>query len=391
MFDKIFSIFIKDSEKVEDNAVRYAYGKFLNICCILFNILLFAIKTLAGILSGSVAIIADAVNNLSDASSNVVGFLGFKLSSLPADEEHPYGHGRYEYIASLIVAFIIMFIGIELFRNSLDKILNPTDIKFEIITVVILLVSILIKLFMSVFAKSAGKKIKSDTLLAVATDSRNDVLATLAVLISLIIFKYFNINIDGYVGILVSVVILISGVKIVIETVATLLGKAPEKEFVEKLTSKILSYESVLGLHDLLIHDYGPGRRFASAHVEMPAEEDPIKSHEIIDTIEMDIYRELNLHISLHYDPISTKDELLNEMKEYIAVSVKTISESATIHDLRIVRGIERNIAVFDLLLPYSVKLSEKHIKEETAKLVKAKYPSFDVNIKIDRDFASGK
>ena len=391
MFDKIFSIFIKDSENVEDNAVRYAYGKFLNICCILFNIVLFAIKTLAGVLSGSVAIIADAINNLSDASSNVVGFLGFKLSSLPADEEHPYGHGRYEYIASLIVAFIIMFIGIELFRNSLDKILNPTDIKFEIITVVILLVSILIKLFMSVFAKSAGKKIKSDTLLAVATDSRNDVLATLAVLISLIIFKYFDINIDGYVGILVSIVILISGVKIVIETVATLLGKAPEKEFVEKLTNKILGYESVLGLHDLLIHDYGPGRRFASAHVEMPAEEDPIKSHEIIDTIEMDIYRELNLHISLHYDPISTKDELLNEMKEYIAVSVKTISESATIHDLRIVRGIERNIAVFDLLLPYSVKLSEKHIKEETAKLVKAKYPSFDVNIKIDRDFASGK
>lgn len=391
MFNKIFSIFIKDSENVEDNAVRYAYGKFLNICCILFNILLFAIKTLAGILSGSVAIIADAINNLSDASSNVVGFLGFKLSSLPADEEHPYGHGRYEYIASLIVAFIIMFIGIELFRSSIDKILNPTAIKFEIITVVILIVSILIKLFMSVFSLSAGKKIKSDTLLAVATDSRNDVLATLAVLISLTIFKFFNINIDGYVGVFVSAVILISGVKIVIETVATLLGKAPEKEFVEKLTNKILSYESVLGLHDLLIHDYGPGRRFASAHVEMPAEEDPIKSHEIIDTIEMDIYRELNLHISLHYDPISTKDELLNEMKEYIAVSVKSISDKATIHDLRIVRGIERNIAVFDLLLPYSVKLSEKQIKEETAKLVKEKYPSFDVNIKIDRDFASGK
>ncbi len=391
MFNKIFSIFIKDSENVEDNAVRYAYGKFLNICCILFNILLFAIKTLAGILSGSVAIIADAINNLSDASSNVVGFLGFKLSSLPADEEHPYGHGRYEYIASLIVAFIIMFIGIELFRSSLDKILNPTAIKFEIITVIILVISILIKLFMSVFSSSAGKKIKSDTLLAVATDSRNDVLATLAVLISLTIFKYFNINIDGYVGVLVSAVIIISGVKIIIETVATLLGKAPDKEFVNKLTDKILSYESVIGLHDLLIHDYGPGRRFASAHVEMPAEEDPIKSHEIIDTIEMDIYREMNLHISLHYDPISTKDELLNEMKEYISSSVKTISEKATIHDLRIVRGIERNIAVFDLLLPYSVKISEKQIKEETALFVKEKYPSFDVNIKIDRDFACGK
>ena len=391
MFNKIFSIFIKDSENVEDNAVRYAYGKFLNICCILFNILLFIIKTVAGIISGSVAIIADAINNLSDASSNVVGFLGFKLSSLPADEEHPYGHGRYEYIASLIVAFIIMFIGIELFRSSLDKILNPSEIKFEAVTVVILVASILIKLFMSVFSKSAGKKIKSDTLLAVATDSRNDVFATLAVLVSLIIFKFFNINIDGYVGLAVSAVILISGIKIIAETVATLLGKAPEKEFVEKLREKIMSYESVFGTHDLMVHDYGPGRRFASVHIEMPAEEDPIKSHEIIDTIEMDIFREMNLHISIHYDPISTKDELLNEMKEYLANAVKCFNEHATIHDLRIVRGIERNIAVFDLLLPYSVKLSEKQIKEETAKLVKEKYSSFDINIKIDRDFTGAK
>ncbi|MBO5889249.1 MAG: cation transporter [Clostridia bacterium] len=391
MLNKIFSIFIKNSDDVENPVVRYAYGKFLNITCIIFNVLLFAIKLLAGIISGSVAIIADAINNITDASTNVVGFLGFKLANLPADEEHPYGHGRYEYVASLVVAFIIMFIGIELFRGSLDKILNPTNINFEIVTVLILVVSILIKLFMSVLSGFAGKKIKSDTLIAVSTDSRNDVMSTFAVLVSLIIFKIFNINIDGYVGIIVSIVILISGIKIIAETVGTLLGKAPDKEFVDKLRNKIMSYESVLGTHDLMVHDYGPGRRFASVHIEMPAEEDPIKSHEIIDTIEMDIYKEMNLHISIHYDPISTKDELLNEMKEYIALGVKKISEHATIHDLRIVRGIERNIAVFDLLLPYSVKISEKQIKEETAKLVKDKYSSFDINIKIDRDFASGK
>ena len=391
MLNKIFSIFIKNSDDVENPVVRYAYGKFLNITCIIFNVLLFAIKLLAGIISGSVAIIADAINNITDASTNVVGFLGFKLANLPADEEHPYGHGRYEYVASLVVAFIIMFIGIELFRGSLDKILNPTNINFEIVTVLILVVSILIKLFMSVLSGFAGKKIKSDTLIAVSTDSRNDVMSTFAVLVSLIIFKIFNINIDGYVGIIVSIVILISGIKIIAETVGTLLGKAPDKEFVDKLRNKIMSYESVLGTHDLMVHDYGPGRRFASVHIEMPAEEDPIKSHEIIDTIEMDIYKEMNLHISIHYDPISTKDELLNEMKEYIALGVKKISEHATIHDLRIVRGIERNIAVFDLLLPYSVKISEKQIKEETSKLVKEKYASFDINIKIDRDFASGK
>lgn len=391
MLNKIFSIFIKNSDDVENPVVRYAYGKFLNITCIIFNVLLFAIKLLAGIISGSVAIIADAINNITDASTNVVGFLGFKLANLPADEEHPYGHGRYEYVASLVVAFIIMFIGIELFRGSLDKILNPTNINFEIVTVLILVVSILIKLFMSVLSGFAGKKIKSDTLIAVSTDSRNDVMSTFAVLVSLIIFKFFNINIDGYVGIIVSIVILISGIKIILETVGTLLGKAPDKEFVDKLRDKIMSYESVLGTHDLMVHDYGPGRRFASVHIEMPAEEDPIKSHEIIDTIEMDIFKEMNLYISIHYDPISTKDELLNEMKEYIALGVKKISEHATIHDLRIVRGIERNIAVFDLLLPYSVKISEKQIKEETSKLVKEKYASFDINIKIDRDFASGK
>ena len=389
MFNKIFSIFIKNSEDVENPVVRYAYGKFLNISCIVFNVILFVIKLLAGIISGSVAIIADAINNISDASSNVVGFLGFKLSSLPADEEHPYGHGRYEYIASLIVAFIIMFIGIELFRSSFDKILNPTYINFEIVTVIILIVSILIKLFMSVFSGYAGKKIKSETLTAVSTDSRNDVIATLAVLVSLIIFKFFSINIDGYVGVIVSIVILISGIKIIAETVATLLGKAPDKDFVEKVRKKIMSYDTVIGTHDLMVHDYGPGRKFASVHVEMPAENDPIASHEIIDTIEMDIYKEMNLHISIHYDPISTSDELLSEMKEYISLKVKDINEVITIHDLRIVRGIERNIAVFDLLLPYSVKLSEKQVKEEVDKIVKAKYDTFDTNIKIDRDFVS--
>ncbi len=387
MFDKIFSLFIKDSQNVENNLVRATYGKFLNVVCIIFNVILFGIKVLAGIISGSVAIIADAINNISDASSNVVGFLGFKLSSLPADEEHPYGHGRYEYIASLIVAFLIMFIGVELLRSSFDKILNPTAIKFEIVTVIILILSILIKLFMAVFSGYAGKKIKSDTLKAVSTDSRNDVVATTAVLLSLIIFKFFNINIDGYVGLVVAVFILISGIKIVAETVGTLLGKAPDKEYVEKVRKKIMSYDTVIGTHDLMVHDYGPGRKFASVHVEMPAENDPLLSHEIIDGIESDIFKEMELHISIHYDPISTKDELLSEMKGYISTRVKEIEPSVTIHDLRIVRGIERNIAVFDLVLPYSVKISEKQVKERVSEKLKEKYPSFDTNIKIDRSY----
>ena len=387
MFDKLFSIFIKNSQDVENSHVRFLYGKFLNITCIILNVILCIIKIFAGILTGSVAVIADAVNNLSDASSNIVGLLGFKLANMPADEKHPYGHGRYEYIASLIVAFIIMMIGVELLKSSVDKILNPTALNFNIISIAILVVSILVKLFMSILNSYAGKKIKSDTLLATATDSRNDVISTIAILISLVIFKIFNINIDGYVGIVVAVFILFSGIKIVLDTVGTLLGKAPEKEYVEKIREKIMSYDTVIGTHDLMVHDYGPGRKFASVHIEMPAENDPLLSHEIIDGIEHDFWVEMNLHISIHYDPISTKDELLGELKEYINNGVKVIDKSATIHDLRIVRGIERNIAVFDLLLPYSIKINEEQVKLTVDKLIKEKYKNFDSNIKIDRDY----
>ncbi len=391
MFNKLFSLFIKNSENVEDTIVRASYGKFLNVLCIIFNVFLFAIKLVAGFLSGSVAIMADAVNNLSDASSNVVGFFGFKLANIPADDKHPYGHGRYEYIAGLTVSFLILMIGIELLKSSFSKIIEPTAMVFEWVVVAILITSILVKLFMFLILSVAGKKINSDTLLATATDCRNDVLSTSAVLISLIILKLFNIDLDGYVGLAVAVFILISGVKIILETVETLLGKAPDKEYVEKIRKKIMSYDSVLGTHDLMVHDYGPGRKFASVHIEMPADNDPLLSHEIIDGIEKDFWHDMNLHISIHFDPISTKDELLTELKLYIAKKVKTIDEKITIHDLRIVRGIERNIAVFDIVLPFSVKMEEKEVKEKIDLLIKENYPSFDTNITIDKDFASNQ
>ena len=388
MFNKIFSIFIKNSEDVENPIVRYAYGKFLNVCCIIFNVILFAIKLVAGIISGSVAIMADAVNNLSDASSNVVGFFGFKLANIPADDKHPYGHGRYEYIAGLTVSFIILMIGFELFKSSLSKIINPTLLVFEWIVVGILITSILIKFFMYLILKVAGKKIKSDTLLATSTDCRNDVISTSAVLLSLIVFKLFNIDLDGYVGIVVAIFILISGIKVILETVETLLGKAPEKEYVDEIRKKIMSYDKVLGTHDLMVHDYGPGRKFASVHIEMAVDNDPFLSHEIIDGIEKDFLSDMNLHLIIHYDPISTNDVLLTELKLYIAEKVKTIHEKITIHDLRIVRGIERNIAVFDIVLPFAVKMEENLVKEKIDLLIKEKYPSFDSNITIDKDFA---
>lgn len=389
MFNKIFKLFIKNSEDTKNPAVRAAYGKFLNIVCIAFNVLLFAGKVIAGLISGSVAIIADAFNNLSDASSNVVAFFGFKLSNIPADEEHPYGHGRYEYIASLIVAFLIMVIGFELFKTSIEKIITPSQIKFEWVTFIILASSILVKLFMSIFAKVAGKKISSETLMAVSVDSRNDVIATSAVIVSLFTFKLFNFNADGIVGVIVALIILISGIKIIIETVGTLLGKSPDREYVEEIRKKIMSYDTVIGTHDLMVHDYGPGRKFASVHVEMPAENDPLRSHEIIDDMERDFLKDMNLHISVHYDPIYTKDSLVGEMREYISEEFKKVDGKISIHDLRIVRGIERDIALFDIVLPRGVNYAEKEIKEIANNIVSAKYKSFVTNVTIDRDFAN--
>ncbi len=387
MFDKIFSLFIKNSKDVKNPIVRASYGKFANIVGIIFNIVLFLIKGLAGLISGSIAIIADAVNNLSDASSNIIGFLGFKLGNRPADEEHPYGHGRYEYVAGLIVSFLITMLGVELLKSGIDKIINPSTLKFSVVAIIIILSAICIKLFMMIFNKVVAKKISSQSLIATATDCRNDVISTTVVLISTLASIFTNFSLDGYMTVLVAILILISGVKIVLDTISPLLGKAPEKELVEELKNEIMSYEGVLGIHDLMVHDYGVGRLFASVHVEMLSSEDPFKSHEIIDTIEKDVLHKLNLNLVIHYDPIAEDDEMVKELKEYISTKVKTLHEKLTIHDLRIVYGIERNIAIFDVVLPYDKNLDEKKLKEEISLLIKEKYPKFDANITFDKAY----
>ncbi len=391
MFDKIFSLFIKNYKDVNDVKVRTAYGKFANVSGIILNVLLFALKAVVGVISGSVAVVADAVNNLSDASSNAVGFIGFKLSERPADEEHPYGHGRYEYITGLTVAFIIVSIGLELLKSGIEKIITPTSVSLSVIAVVILAVSIFIKLFMCAIYKVAGNKIKSSALIASSTDSRNDVISTTAVLVSLIISHYANFNLDGYVGVIVAVFIIISGVKIVKDMITPLLGQAPDVEYVNKIKDKIMSYEGVLGVHDLIVHDYGPGRKLASVHVEMSADEDVLKSHELIDGIERDFINDMKLHLVIHYDPISVKDELTNELKLYISNAVNNINQNLSIHDVRIVRGIDRNIVLFDLVIPFGEKIDETKIKQELDLIVKKEYPSFDANVTIDKNYSSIK
>ncbi|MCD8180982.1 MAG: cation diffusion facilitator family transporter [Firmicutes bacterium] len=381
--------FIKDCENVQDPAVRGAYGKFSSVVGILCNAALFIGKIIAGTISGSVSITADAVNNLSDASSSVIGLLGFKLASRPADEEHPYGHGRYEYLAGLMVALLIMIIGVELFRSSLDKVINPSAVQFSAVTVCVLALSILLKLWMAFFNTRMGKKINSKTLIATAADSRNDVITTAAVLAAAVISHFTNLELDGWMGLLVALFILYSGFGLVKDTLDPLLGKAPDEKQVNEIKNKILSYPGVMGTHDLMMHDYGPGRQFASVHVEMAAEDDVMASHDVIDNIERDFLSNDGLHMIVHFDPISTADSEVNDLREWINHEIKNLDSRLTIHDLRIVRGPTHTNVIFDCVVPYAVEIGKKEIKNFISNVVAEKYPSYYCVITIDRSYAA--
>lgn len=385
--NKIFKLFIKNADDVTNPKVRSAYGKVASVIGILCNALLFGIKLLAGLISGSVAVMADAFNNLTDASSNVISFVGFRLSMRPADEEHPYGHGRYEYLATFIVCIIILLIGFELLKSGVEKIITPTLVEFSVLTVIILSVSILIKIFLSLFNRSGANLINSDTLRATEKDSFNDAIATSVVLISLIITHLTGVSLDGYMTVAVAVFILFSGIGLIKETLSSLLGKPPEKEKVEFIKNKLLSFDGVLGIHDLIVHDYGVGRCFASVHLEMPAEADVIESHEQIDKIEKIFLEEDGLDIVIHFDPVSTTNPLAVEMRAFLHDNVKSINDCLSVHDVRIVEGKVRNIVIFDCVMPYSVKMSEKDLKQRLDELVKSFYPSFDIVVTIDRCF----
>ena len=369
--------FVHDYENVHDINVRASYGKLSGKVGIFCNAFLFAVKFIMGTISGSVSITADAVNNLSDAASSVISLIGFKMAEKPADEDHPYGHARYEYLSGLTVAVMIILIGFELFKTSFDKVIHPSTVDFSIVLVIVLAVSILIKLWMAFFNKSLGKKINSSALEATAADSRNDVISTSAVLVAAVISYFFKINLDGYMGIAVAVFILYSGIGLVKDTLDPLLGKAPEPELVDYIQKKILSYDGVLGTHDLMIHDYGPGRKFASVHVEMAAEGDVLKSHDVIDNIERDFLSKDNLNIIVHYDPIVTKDDIVNDFRSWLMEQVKSIDPHLSIHDLRIVPGNSHTNLVFDCVMPHCINMSPSELKAEIRRLVNIKYPNY--------------
>ncbi len=360
---KLFKkLFIKNYTQTDKPEVRFAYGKTAGIFGIITNSILFSLKILVGIIGNSITIIADAINNLSDAGSSVVTLLGFKLASRPADKEHPYGHARYEFITGLIVALFVLVIGVLLGKASIEKIITPEDVSVSFITYIILCAAILLKLIQMLLYFDFGKSINSPSLKASAIDSRNDVISTTAVLIATIVIHLTNVNIDGYMGLAVSLFIIISSIKLIKETIEPLLGTAPDKEFVETVKNKILSYNGVLGIHDLMVHNYGAAHSFIMVHVEVDAHSDIQKSHDLMDTIERDFKNQMGIVLSIHMDPIVTDDEQTNEIKEKIITALEGLNSSLKIHDFRVVFGSTHNNIIFDVVIPYELNISKEEI-----------------------------
>ena len=382
---------IQPGDTPMSEVVRSRWGKAASTVGIGCNALLFAGKIAAGFLSGSVAIMADAFNNLSDASSSIVSLLGFKMADKPADAEHPYGHGRYEYLSGLMVAVMILVIGVELMKGSVEKILHPSQVSFSAATVLVLLASIAMKLWMSVFNRRIAARIGSKTLEATADDSRNDVIATSAVLAATLIAHFTGIQLDGYMGAAVAAFILFSGFGLVKETIDPLLGGAVDREQTDRIRRKIMSYPGVLGTHDLIVHDYGPGRQFASVHVEMDAHADALESHDLIDNIERDFLHEEKLHLVIHYDPVAMDDPRILVMREFIAGIAACIHPEMSIHDLRIVPGPTHVNVVFDCIVPYEIKIDEEDIRRRITRVVQAEYPNYYCVITLERSFVGGK
>lgn len=383
----LIRLFVKDYKNVNKPAVRESYGKFASVVGIITNFVLFSIKLVAGLLSNSVSITADAVNNLSDSGSSLVTLVGFKISGKPADEQHPYGHARMEYISGLIVSFIIIFLGLQLVRSSIVKILHAEDLEFNLLTIAILVVSIFLKLWLCLFSRKIGKIIDSSTLFATAADSRNDILATSAVLISIIIYRITGYNLDGYIGTIVSIFIVISGVQIAIETVSPLLGKAPSKELVEKCYRKILSYEGIVGIHDLNIHNYGEGKCYASVHCEVSADQDIMVSHDIIDNIERDFLEEEGIHLVIHLDPVVLDDERTNALKDKVNELIMEISPDISMHDFRVSWGLTHSNLIFDIVIPYGMPQSDKEVVDNIKKKIEKLDPSYRSFVTVDHTY----
>ena len=369
----LLRFFVKNNRDTEDPKTRAAIGRLSGAVGIVCNMLLAGLKLAVGILSGSVSVTADALNNLSDAVSSVVTLIGFKLAERPADSEHPYGHARYEYLSGLAVAALIIVIGFELAKSAVEKILNPAPVSVSLPMAAVLVGSILVKLWMSLFNFKLGKLIDSSALKATAADSRNDVIATGAVLLAAVLEYFTHLPLDGYMGIGVALFILYSGVTLAKETISPLLGEATNPEIRKQIVDLLGDNPYVLGYHDLMVHDYGPGQRFASLHVEMDEKEDPILCHEIIDDIERECLEKYKIHLVIHYDPIVTGDTELEGMRRQVLAHLQGVDERLTIHDFRMVKGGGHSNLIFDVTLPHDMMGRELELKHGLEKALAAR------------------
>lgn len=391
MTDFLVRHLVRDYKNVQDPAVRERYGVLSGGVGIFLNLLLSLGKFLAGVLTGSIAVTADAFNNLSDAGSSVVTLVGFKLAGQKADDGHPFGHGRIEYLAGLLVSLLILMVGVELGKSSIEKIIHPEDVTFSLVTVVILICSILVKLWMSLFNRKLGKRINSAAMQATATDSLSDVVATSAVLAGTLIGHFAQVSIDGWIGVVVAIFILRAGWEAVKDTLNPLLGTAPEPELVNAIQQLVLSHEQVVGMHDLVIHDYGPGRRMCSFHAEVPEDENIMAAHDAIDHIEREIQEKFGIETTAHMDPIATGDSEVTRLRDQVRDLVKEIDEDMSIHDFRVTRGPLHTNLIFDVVVPHRCRLKDEEIQERITQAVRDVVPDCYVVLQLDRSYVGTK
>ncbi len=392
MFSKfLVKTFIKNSEDTKDVNVRNSYGFLGGIIGIIVNFILFVIKFSVGMLVSSIAVTADAFNNLSDAGSSVITIAGFKMANMPADEKHPFGHGRMEYLSALAVAFMVMLVGLQFVKSSFEKILHPEIINFEWIPFLLLIVSIFLKLWLAMFNKFIGKKIDSGALKASSVDALGDVFSSSCVAISILAAKFISVPIDGYMGIIVAFIIVYSGFTLVRETINPLLGEAPDPKLVKSIEDMMLSYDHIIGVHDLIVHNYGPGRCMASAHAEIPSDINIMEIHNIIDKAERDISKKLNIYLVIHMDPICLSDDEINDAYKEVSKIIKYNPLIKSFHDFRIVgEGNEKNL-IFDIVVnsKYLNKISsEEKLKNEITQAIKEIHPQYNCIITIDHDYS---
>lgn len=385
MTDLILRIFVRNHKNTEDPAVRDKCGRVAGAVGIVTNFLLFLMKIIVGTVFHSVSVTADAVNNLTDSGSSVVTLIGFKMASKPADEKHPFGHARIEYLSGVIVSFIVIFLGLQLGMSSIEKILTPEENALTPVALVVLVISILAKLWQCLFYRKVGRMIKSESVEATSKDSRNDVIATSVVLLGAVITMLTGVNLDGYMGAAVALFIVFSGVQLTISTADPLLGQAPEGELVQTITEKMLSYPGIIGMHDLAVHNYGVGRCFASAHCEVDAKNDILVSHDLIDNIERDFSRDLGIHMVIHLDPVIVGDARTDALHCKVQSLVTALYPTVTIHDFRVIWGVTHSNIVFDAAVPFSVKDSDAVITQKLEVEIQKLDPDYRTVVTIDR------